>query len=132
VLPALAKNSIVISDRMADSSLVYQGYARGLDKNMIKQINAWAMQNREPDVTFYVRVTAQEAKRRIEERRLPLTSFEKEGSKFIEKLISGFDDIFATKKNGIILDGNLSRTEISNNAYKALTQWMQTNKMLHS
>src|SRR3990172_1551765 len=44
IVPALEQGQIVISDRMADSSLAYQGFGRGLDKEMISSINRWAMQ----------------------------------------------------------------------------------------
>ena len=52
IIPALKKGSIVISDRMADSSLVYQGVMKGLDLEMLKTINAWCMQNVKPHATF--------------------------------------------------------------------------------
>ena len=54
IIPNLKKGRIIISDRMADSSIVYQGYGRGLDREKIKYVNQWAMQGVQPDITFYV------------------------------------------------------------------------------
>src|SRR3972149_5899470 len=51
VIPALEQNKIVISDRMADSSLVYQGYGRGINMENIKLVNKWVMQDITPDIT---------------------------------------------------------------------------------
>ena len=45
IAPALAEGTIIISDRMADSSLVYQGYIRGLSVDFIRSVNTWAMNN---------------------------------------------------------------------------------------
>src|ERR1700730_16197149 len=50
VKPALERGAIVISDRMGDSSLAYQGYGRGIDKNNIRTVNQWAMQGLTPDL----------------------------------------------------------------------------------
>ncbi len=41
VIPALLNKQLVISDRMADSSLAYQGYGRGLDLTTLSMINSW-------------------------------------------------------------------------------------------
>lgn len=53
VFPALAKNQIVLSDRYLDSSLVYQGFARGIGMEEIRRINLFAIDNRIPDLTVY-------------------------------------------------------------------------------
>ncbi len=53
VLPALNIGAIVLCDRYHDSSLAYQGYGRGLDLEMIRMLNAIAMQGHSPDMTFF-------------------------------------------------------------------------------
>lgn len=53
VFPALEKDQIVLSDRYLDSSLVYQGYARGIGIEEIRKINLFAIDNRIPDLTIY-------------------------------------------------------------------------------
>lgn len=54
ILPALKSNKIVICDRFVDSSLVYQGVARGLGIEKIAQINEYALNGLVPDITFYL------------------------------------------------------------------------------
>ncbi len=120
IIPALKKNKIIISDRLADSSLAYQGYARGLDIEMIKKINNWAMQNIQPNLTLYIEIDIQTAMQRIFNRNENLTSFEKEKVGFWEKVINGYKEIFKTRKNVIIINGNQTPENVYNDALKAI------------
>jgi dTMP kinase len=52
ILPALAAGKIVLCDRYHDSTLAYQGYGRGLNLAMIRQLNAIATQGLMPELTF--------------------------------------------------------------------------------
>ncbi|AHV94958.1 dTMP kinase [Paenibacillus sabinae] len=54
VEPALKAGLIVLCDRFVDSSLVYQGYARGLGMEEVRAINQFATGGRMPDLTFYL------------------------------------------------------------------------------
>ncbi|MED4018439.1 dTMP kinase [Sutcliffiella cohnii] len=65
VLPALEKGSIVLCDRFIDSSLAYQGYARGLGIDEILKINEFATQKHMPNLTIYFDVEPEEGLRRI-------------------------------------------------------------------
>jgi dTMP kinase len=126
VMPALQKGSIVISDRMGDSSLVYQGYGRGLDIEKLTLINNWAMNNRQPDIVFYLKLSAQEAYKRIEKRNEELTSFEKE-TEFMHTLEKGFDDLFKDRENVITLDGLQPKDILVKAALSYIKQWVKDN-----
>lgn len=52
IIPALQEGHIVISDRFIDSTLVYQGYARGLDLDLIQRLNDFATDGLKPDLTL--------------------------------------------------------------------------------
>ncbi|WP_410772377.1 dTMP kinase [Fontibacillus sp. BL9] len=54
VEPALAEGITVLCDRFVDSSLAYQGYARGLGIDEVLSINLFATAGRFPDLTFYM------------------------------------------------------------------------------
>jgi len=54
VIPALEKNKVVICDRFVDSSLAYQGYARGIGMNQVMEINKFAIDKYMPDLTIYL------------------------------------------------------------------------------
>ncbi len=127
VFPALAQKQIVISDRMADSSLVYQGYGRGLDKEIIANINSWSMNNRHPDIVFYVRISPEQALDRLKKRATVPTTFEKEKETFTQRIMQGFDELFKERKNVIWLDGMKSQTELTQEALQNVKLWIQQN-----
>lgn len=52
IRPALEKNKVVICDRFADSSTVYQGIARGLGKDKLEALNKFSTDNLQPDLTL--------------------------------------------------------------------------------
>lgn len=56
ILPAVKEGKIVLCDRFVDSSIVYQGGARGLSRDWIKEINKVALEEGVPDVTMYLRM----------------------------------------------------------------------------
>jgi len=116
IIPALEQNKIIISDRLSDSSLAYQGYGRGLDIPMIKQINQWAMRNIEPDLVFYIKLDFKTALERIMLRAQKLTSFETEQELFWQRVIKGFETIFKNRKNVVTLDGTETPEELAKQA----------------
>ena len=65
IIPALEKGMIVLCDRFIDSSLAYQGHARGLDMDEIYSINTFAIGDFMPDVTFYFDIEPAEGLKRI-------------------------------------------------------------------
>ena len=77
VIPALKNNMIVLSDRMADSSLVYQGYVKKLPIDLLDTINRWAMQQRVPDITFFLDIDEKTVFERMAIRNIPDDTFEK-------------------------------------------------------
>ncbi len=52
VLPALEEGKLVISDRCFDASIAYQGYGRGVDVELIRNLSLLAMKGRIPDLTI--------------------------------------------------------------------------------
>lgn len=54
VIPALEENKVVICDRFIDSSLAYQGYARGIGVDEVMRINEFAIDKYMPNFTFYL------------------------------------------------------------------------------
>ena len=54
IAPRLARGELVFCDRYIDSSLAYQGKARGLGYEFVKEINSFAVNNFMPDVTVFL------------------------------------------------------------------------------
>lgn len=66
IIPALEQGMIVLCDRFIDSSLAYQGYARGLDIEEIYSINTFAIGDVMPDATLYFDIDPDEGLKRIQ------------------------------------------------------------------
>jgi dTMP kinase len=64
IQPALARGAAVLCDRYIDSSLAYQGIARGLGVDPVLQLNLHATQGLLPDRTFFLALEPQESRRR--------------------------------------------------------------------
>lgn len=61
IKPALLKGKAIICDRFVDSSIVYQGIGRNLGIDFVKGINDMATQGIEPDITFLMKISPNEA-----------------------------------------------------------------------
>ena len=66
IAPALREGKIVISDRFFDSTIVYQGIARGLGKKQILEMSLWATDEIVPDITFLLSVKVSRGEERID------------------------------------------------------------------
>lgn len=87
IKPALKEGKLVICDRYVDSSIAYQGYGRGLGAEIIKQINAPAVDGCMPDVTIFLDLRPSEAWRTF---RMPDDRLEQESTEFFDKVYDGF------------------------------------------
>lgn len=65
VMPALREEHIVLCDRFIDSSLAYQGYARGIGVEDIMEINRFAIGEFTPDLTLLLDITPEAGLKRI-------------------------------------------------------------------
>ena len=61
IIPALEAGKLVICDRYVDSSLAYQGYARGLGTEFIESVNYFALGKYRPDLTIFLDLPPREA-----------------------------------------------------------------------
>ena len=115
VWPALKEGKIVICDRYLDSSLAYQGGARGLGIDNILNVNLFATENTFPDLTLLFDITPEEGLKRIsanasrEVNRLDLEKLEfhhKVRNTFLE-LAKRYPERF------VIIDASKSREEVA-------------------
>ncbi|TJY38596.1 dTMP kinase [Cohnella pontilimi] len=104
VLPALARGAVVVCDRFVDSSLVYQGYARGLGIDSVWEINRFATEGRMPDLTLYLDLDPQIGLSRIEAsgRRQP-DRLDLEGLDFHTRVREGYRQVAAMFPERIVM-----------------------------
>lgn len=92
VAPRLNAGEFVLCDRFVDSSLAYQGYARGLGYDFIAEINSFAIENFKPDCTIFLDLSPELAFKRkggadIKDR------LETSGNGFHEKVYQGYKNL---------------------------------------
>lgn len=102
--PALAEGKIVVADRYVDSSLAYQGAARGLGVDAIAQLNDWASNGLLPDLTLLIDIDP----RRAAERGVELDDrFEDEGLAFQQAIAAAYHELEAKAGGRIVkIDGD--------------------------
>ncbi|MGI6486387.1 MAG: dTMP kinase [Thermoanaerobacterales bacterium] len=87
ILPAVLSGNTVICDRFVDSSMVYQGFARGLGINRIFEINRWFLNDCWPDITLVLDIDPFSSLHRLKGKKDRL---EQEGIQFHKKVREGF------------------------------------------
>jgi len=107
--PALARGAIVVSDRYSDSTLAYQGYARGHDLELLRDLNAWASYGARPDLTLWIDCDVEVGLTRANKRAGgPGDRFEAEPLRFHERVRQGFAEIAAAEPQRVVrIDGSL-------------------------
>ncbi|WP_042354610.1 dTMP kinase [Bacillus rubiinfantis] len=91
VKPALAAGKLVLCDRFVDSSLAYQGYARGLGLDEVWQINQFAIEQMMPDLTIYFDVEPSLGLSRINKNKgREINRLDLENLQFHEKVREGY------------------------------------------
>ena len=94
ILPHLATGGIVLCDRFADSTTVYQGLARGLDRSFIEAMHRFTIGTRWPDLTFLLDLDVDTGFERARQRRLaapgPTDRIEAESRSFHQTVRQGF------------------------------------------
>ena len=118
-IPALNSGKTVICDRFIDSSLVYQGYARGLTMESVMKVNSFAIGEYMPDITIYLDIDPELGLSRIsknngrEINRLDLENLEfhkkvREGYKLlIKEFPNRIIEIDASKDVGVVFEAVL-------------------------
>ncbi|MDR2904180.1 MAG: dTMP kinase [Clostridiales bacterium] len=112
IRPALLDGKIVICDRFLDSSIAYQGAARGLGAETVDIINSYATGGLMPDITFFFDVDPAVALRRKSGG--ALDRLESEHMDFHKKVYKGYCELAQKNAERIIaVDGTLAPEEIS-------------------
>lgn len=91
VKPALAEGKIVLCDRFVDSSLAYQGYARGLGIEEVWSINRFAIEEMMPDLTLYFDIEPELGLKRINKNKgREINRLDLENLEFHQKVREGY------------------------------------------
>ncbi len=150
IRPALDAGNIVLSDRFVDSSLAYQGHARGLSVDEVRQINNWATNGVEADAVVLLNLDPHEGMRRVERRaaarreevdreeggtvfefarrfteQVAKDRMEVESIEFHQRVADGFIDLAAADdRRYLVIDAHGSSEDINRDIRAGLRRWL--------
>ena len=117
IRPALARGAIVILDRYLDSSVVYQGIARGLGETEVEQLSLWATNNLQPDLVVVLDIDPTAALSRFTDR----DRLENEPIEFHQRVREGFLHRARTNPDRfVVVDANGSVDQVSTEVLAAV------------
>lgn len=104
IIPALETGKVVICDRFVDSSLAYQGVARGIGISEVAEINQFATDNLSPDLTLYLDIEAHLGLERINQNKdnRQFDRLDQETLEFHEKVRSAYLTIAKEQSERIV------------------------------
>lgn len=113
IIPALKADKVVLCDRFIDSSLAYQGYARGLGIDKIYELNRFAIEDILPGLTIYLDLDPKQGLQRIKENNRSCNRLDLETLDFHKRVREGYIIIANKYPERIkIVDGSLSKEEL--------------------
>jgi len=121
IKPALERGLCVIADRFSDSTTVYQGAARKLDRETIERLNAFAVGDCVPDITFVLDVDAATAESRMRREPRKADRMEQQPAEFYERVREGYRDLAAHEPKRIVLvNGSRDPAQIESEVWERL------------
>lgn len=124
IWPALKEGKIVLCDRFLDSSLAYQGYARGLGYDEVLNINLFATENTYPDLTLFFVIEPEAGLQRIaKNKNREVNRLDLEKLPFHQKVYDAFIEL--SKKfpeRYVTIDASQSLEKVIKDAYNAILE----------
>lgn len=128
LIPKLKDKNIVLCDRYLDSSLVYQGYARGLGIDEVYELNKFAIKGYLPSLTFLLKISHEKGIERIKKRG-ELNRLDKESLDFHKKVEDGYDMIAKKYSDRIIIiDAEKTPNEIVEEMLGYILKYIENKK----
>jgi len=121
IQPNLKSGKVVISDRYADSTTVYQGYGRGLDLAMVKATNSAATQGLAPNLTILLDIPAEKGLARKKGKNQD--RFEQEAIAFHRRVREGYLELARSEpEQWLVVDASQSKAKISGIIWQRVSQ----------
>ena len=125
IRPALARGEWVVCDRFCDSTFAYQGYGRGLDVRLLKQLNDFATEGLLPDLTLLIDVPPDVSRARLVARQAATAigedRIESAGALFHRRLREGFLELAREEpERFLVIDGTKEVPSVSATVFDAV------------
>ena len=126
VIPALKNNKVVLCDRYVDSSLAYQGHARGIGIEEVKKINEFAINGLYPDLTIYLDIDAEVGRERILKNQRSQNRLDKETLTFHQKVIEGYKTLIKTNPERFkVIDATQNIESVVSDTYEIILSYLK-------
>ena len=128
VIPAMNEGKIVLCDRFIDSSLAYQGYARGLGIDEVLSINQFAIDGLMPSMTLFFDIEPQKGLTRINNSRSrEVNRLDLEEMDFHQKVYEGYQFVADRFKDRFRkIDAEKEVDEVFQDVYKEIVRHLST------
>ena len=125
IKPALARGEWVLCDRFSDSTFAYQGYGRGIDVQLLKDLNEFATEGLVPDLTILLDVPPEVSRARLAERQRQTAAaadrIEAAGEAFHKRLREGFLALAkAEPERFVVIDSSGDREDVDRQVIEAV------------
>ncbi|MEA3423265.1 MAG: dTMP kinase [Bacillota bacterium] len=126
VIPQLSSGKVIIFDRYVDSSVVYQGYVRGLGMEEVYNLNLFATEGFLPGLTILLDVEPEVGLKRISENNREKDRLDLEGLDFHEKVREGYLEL--AKKNPdriVVIDANQDAESVFERMMEHINEFLE-------
>ena len=120
ISPALERGSIVVCDRFVASSVAYQSFGRGLNRDLVEEVNEMAIGSCIPDMTLFLRISVEEALRRRARRAEQIDRLEEAGQRLQKRVAQGYEAVFEGDPNAVVVDAHPDPDDIAQGINKEL------------
>ena len=126
IIPALNEGKVVLCDRFIDSSLAYQGYARGIGMDEILEINKFAIGEYMPNLSIFFDLEPSEGLKRINiDNNREVNRLDNEKIDFHNKVREGYYKILEKDKDRIVkVDASKTIDEVYEDVKYIITEWL--------
>ncbi len=129
IRPALASGRVVVCDRFADSSEVYQGLARGLSRQRVRELNRWLCGDTWPDLTLVLDLDPALGLARARQRQgeAGLDRLELAGGEFHRRVREGFLELARREPDRVrLVDAAGSRQEVARRIWELVQPLLES------
>jgi dTMP kinase len=120
--PLLAEGAIILCDRYTDSTVAYQGYGRGLNRDLIERLNQIATNGVQSDLTFWLDIDVEVGLARAR-RRAAHDRIEQADLSFHQRVERGFQELAQIHPDHIVrIDASLDPISVAQQIQSSLAQ----------
>jgi len=132
IRPALAAGKIVLSDRYTDSTMVYQGFARGLGEEVVAALERIACRGLKPDLTIYLDIDLETGLARArarndsrEGREAAETRMDEQSREFYQRVREGYRRLAGREPGRFrVIDGRRDADAVAADVWAAVEEWL--------